>query len=55
MADPIAAARAAGRTLLTEVESKEVLHEAGIPVTVSKLATTAEEAAKIAKASSTRR
>ncbi len=50
MADPIAAARAAGRTLLTEVESKEVLHEAGIPVTVSKLATTAEEAAKIAKA-----
>ena len=49
MPDPIAAARAAGRTLLTEVESKELLHDAGIPVTVSKLATTAEEAAKIAK------
>lgn len=49
MSDPIAAARAAGRTLLTEVESKELLHNAGIPVTVSKLATTADEAAKIAR------
>ncbi len=49
MSEPIAAARAAGRTLLTEVESKELLHSAGIPVTVSKLATTADEAAKIAR------
>ncbi|MCC6236745.1 MAG: acetate--CoA ligase family protein [Dehalococcoidia bacterium] len=49
MSEPIAAARAAGRTLLTEVESKELLHGAGIPVTVSKLATTADEAAKIAR------
>jgi acetyl-CoA synthetase (ADP-forming) len=48
MNDPIAAARAAGRTLLTEVESKQLLHEAGIPVTVSRLATNADEAASIA-------
>jgi len=48
MSDPIAAARAAGRTLLTEVESKQLLHEAGIPVTVSRLATNADEAASIA-------
>jgi acyl-CoA synthetase (NDP forming) len=48
MTDPIAAARADGRTLLTEVESKQLLHEAGIRVTVSQLATGADEAAKLA-------
>ena len=48
MSDPIAAARADGRTLLTEVESKQLLHEAGIRVTVSQLATSADEAAKLA-------
>src|SRR5260370_36324477 len=35
----IAAARAAGRTLLTEVEAKELLAAAGIPVTPAVLAT----------------
>jgi acyl-CoA synthetase (NDP forming) len=45
---PIAAARAAGRTLLTEVESKQLLHDAGIRVTQARLATTADEAAAAA-------
>ncbi|MEZ4501063.1 MAG: acetate--CoA ligase family protein [Dehalococcoidia bacterium] len=48
MADPIAEARAAGRTLLTEVESKQLLHDAGVPVTLSRLATSADEAASVA-------
>jgi acyl-CoA synthetase (NDP forming) len=48
MADPIAEARAAGRTLLTEVESKQLLHDAGVPVTLSRLATSADEAAAVA-------
>ena len=47
-ASPIAAARAAGRTLLTEVESKQLLHEAGINVTQARLATSADEAASAA-------
>ena len=47
---PIAAARADGRTLLTEVESKQLLHDAGIRVTQARLATTAEEAATAADA-----
>ena len=44
MTDPIATARANGRTLLTEVESKQLLHEAGIAVTQSRLAVDADEA-----------
>jgi len=48
MTDPIAAARSAGRTLLTEVESKELLAAAGIPVVEARLATSADEAAKVA-------
>ncbi len=44
MSDPIAAARADGRTLLTEVESKSQLHEAGIAVTEARLATSANKA-----------
>ncbi|MPZ99994.1 MAG: acetyl-CoA synthetase [Dehalococcoidia bacterium] len=48
MSDPIAAARAEGRTLLTEVESKQLLHDAGIPVTQARLATSADEAAQFA-------
>jgi acetate---CoA ligase (ADP-forming) subunit beta len=48
MSDPIATARAAGRTLLTEVESKELLHNAGIKVTQARLATSADEAVSIA-------
>jgi len=48
MTDPIATARADGRTLLTEVESKQLLHEAGIAVTESRLAIDADEAAAAA-------
>jgi acyl-CoA synthetase (NDP forming) len=44
----IAEAQAAGRTLLSEVESKALLAAAGIPVTVARLATSADEAASIA-------
>jgi len=50
MADPIAAARAAGRTLLTEVESKQLLGAAGIPVTPAQLARSADEAVAAAQA-----
>ncbi len=45
MSDPIAVARADGRTLLSEVESKQLLHDAGVRVTQARLATSAEEAA----------
>lgn len=48
MSDAIATARAEGRTLLSEVESKELLRAAGIPVTEARLATSASEAAAIA-------
>ncbi|MBM3140900.1 MAG: acetyl-CoA synthetase [Chloroflexi bacterium] len=48
MSDAIAAARAEGRTLLTEVESKQLLQAAGIPVTEARLATTAKQAATVA-------
>ncbi|MCX6023227.1 MAG: acetate--CoA ligase family protein [Chloroflexi bacterium] len=41
-------ARAAGRTLLTEVESKEALAAAGISTTTTKLATTSDEAVALA-------
>jgi acyl-CoA synthetase (NDP forming) len=41
-------ARKQGRTLLTEVESKEVLHDAGIPVAQAVLAKDAKEAAAAA-------
>jgi acyl-CoA synthetase (NDP forming) len=40
----LAQARAEGRTLLTEVEAKAVLQEAGIPVAATTLARTREEA-----------
>lgn len=46
----IAAARAAGRTLLTEVEAKELLSAAGIPVTPTVLAPTVEQAVTAARA-----
>ncbi len=42
-------AKADGRTILTEVESKEILEEAGIPTAQARLATTAQEAAAIAQ------
>jgi acyl-CoA synthetase (NDP forming) len=41
-------ARSRGRTVLTEIESKAVLEEAGIPVAASILATNAAQAAEIA-------
>jgi acetyltransferase len=43
--DPIATARAEGRTLLTEVESKELLGAAGIPVIPTRFAGSADRVA----------
>ena len=40
----LAAARAEGRTLLNEVEAKDVLREAGVPVTNTTLAKNSAEA-----------
>jgi acyl-CoA synthetase (NDP forming) len=42
-------AKSDGRTVLTEIESKQVLHEAGIPVALAVLAHDAKEAAKAAE------
>jgi acetate---CoA ligase (ADP-forming) subunit beta len=49
VAEVIDNARSQGRTLLTEIESKQILHEAGIPVALAVLAKDAEEAAKAAE------
>jgi acyl-CoA synthetase (NDP forming) len=49
IADVIERARAQGRRVLTEVESKQVLAEAGIPVVPARLATTAQEAVAAAR------
>ncbi|MDA0270755.1 MAG: acetate--CoA ligase family protein [Chloroflexi bacterium] len=49
MVDVIASARAEGRTLLTEAESKELLHGAGIPVTRARVAKKAKEAVEYAE------
>jgi len=46
----IEAARRAGRTLLTEVESKEVLSAYGIPITETRVARTEDEAVAAAEA-----
>ncbi len=48
IAEVIDAARSQGRTVLTEIESKQILADAGIPVAVAQLAKTADEAAKLA-------
>ena len=48
IAEVIERARRQGRTVLTEVESKQILHEAGIPVARAVLAATAAEAVKAA-------
>lgn len=48
MPDPIATARAEGRTLLSEAEAKELLAAAGVPVTETRVASSADEAAAIA-------
>lgn len=45
----IAKARKQGRTILNEVEAKQLLAKAGIPVVATKLATTAKEAGALAK------
>jgi len=49
VAEVIDNARSQGRTLLTEVESKQVLHEAGIPVAISVLARDKKEATEAAE------
>lgn len=41
-------AKASGRTLLTEVEAKQVLEEVGVPTTKTSLARTKEEALRLA-------
>lgn len=46
----IEAARGAGRVLLTEVESKQLLEEAGIPTTAARLAASREQAVSLARA-----
>ena len=48
LAEAAAIAKSQGRTVLTEIESKQVLAAAGIPVAETKLAATADEAAKAA-------
>ena len=41
-------ARKQGRTLLTEIEAKQLLEDAGVPVSPARLAKSADEAAKMA-------
>jgi acyl-CoA synthetase (NDP forming) len=48
IAKVIDSARSQGRTVLTEIESKQILAEAGIPVAVAQLAKTPAEAAELA-------
>jgi acyl-CoA synthetase (NDP forming) len=48
MPDPIATARAEGRTLLSEAEAKQLLADAGVPVTETRVASSADEAATLA-------
>jgi acetyltransferase len=48
VAELLAHVRKSGRTILTEFESKELLKAYGIPVTETRIATTAEEAVKAA-------
>jgi acyl-CoA synthetase (NDP forming) len=43
-------ARQQGRTLLTELESKQVLHDLGIPTTLGQLTTSEDEAVRTAEA-----
>ncbi|MCH8346238.1 MAG: acetate--CoA ligase family protein [Chloroflexi bacterium] len=47
--DVIDRAKSEGRTVLTEIESKQILGEAGIPTTGARLATNADEAVDAAK------
>lgn len=45
----IEGARKEGRSLLTEIEAKQVLEEAGVPVSPARLARTRDDAVKMAK------
>ncbi len=47
--DVIDRAKSEGRAVLTEIESKQILEEAGIATTTARLATTADEAVAAAK------
>ncbi len=47
--DAIDRAKSEGRTVLTEIESKQILEEAGIPTASARLATSAAAAVKAAK------
>jgi acyl-CoA synthetase (NDP forming) len=49
IAQVIESARSQGRTVLTEIESKQILAEAGIPVAMAQLAKSADEAAQLAE------
>ena len=49
IAEVIDRAKAEGRTVLSEIESKQILEEAGVPIATAHLAETAEEALKAAK------
>ena len=44
----IEAARKDGRTILTEIEAKQLLEEAGVPVSPARLAKTKDDAVKMA-------
>lgn len=48
IAQVIDEAKRQGRSVLTEIESKQILEEAGIPVTSTRLATSADDAASTA-------
>ena len=47
--DVIDRAKSEGRTVLTEIESKQILEEAGIPTAIARLAKTADDAVKAAE------
>jgi acyl-CoA synthetase (NDP forming) len=49
LAEVVSAARSEGRRLLNEVEAKQVLAEAGVPVVPAKLARTRDEAVAMAR------
>jgi acyl-CoA synthetase (NDP forming) len=49
ISEVIERARGQGRAVLTEVESKQILHGAGIPVALAEVAATAEDAVAVAE------
>ena len=44
----ISSARSSGRTVLTEIESKRILHSLGLPVVVPEAVATADDAVRAA-------